>query len=32
MGYEFGEKGFNFIMPGGINKMILNVTLLNRYL
>ena len=30
MGYKFGEQGFNFIMPAGINKMIFKVTLLSH--
>jgi gliding motility-associated-like protein len=30
MGYKFSEQGFNFIMPAGINKLILELTLLRR--
>ena len=29
MGYEFSEKGFDFTMPPGINKLILKITLLH---
>ena len=27
MGYKFSEEGFNFIMPAGVNKLILKITL-----
>jgi len=29
MGYKFSEQGFDFIMPAGINKLILKLTLLH---
>lgn len=31
MGYKFSEQGFDFVMPAGVNKLVIKLTLLHNF-